>query len=201
MAGIVQRIRILARDLHINLVVQAPLGEPEPEVATAFDPEVAESSPSSTGAGSAFQDTAGDSPVAPAATLAEDWWLREVAPEATPEVLLLARQLRAENDLSPAERISLAYQRGRQAALLRRGSIHNYFGARCTLRNRCYVVLRGWDSEDIFFTWDFPTHQAAVRGGPTGEFARRAISHGFPSQAEATAFCLGAGLDDLPATR
>eukprot|EP00438_Fugacium_kawagutii_P019730 Skav213559 [mRNA] locus=scaffold263:145857:152018:+ [translate_table: standard] len=79
-AGIVQRIRILARDLHINLVVQAPLGEPEPEVAAAFDPEVAESSPSSTGAGSAFQDTAGDSPVAPATTLAEDWWVREGAP-------------------------------------------------------------------------------------------------------------------------
>ena len=67
------------------------------------------------------------------------------------------------------------------------------------------VAGAGGDSEEAwwlrvvplepFFTWSLGTHQGAVRP-PPGDFD---ISHGFASQADSRAFCLGAGLLDLPA--
>ena len=191
-----QGVRNLLRSLHIHLsVLGNTVGpdEPGPEPAST----VAEAPQSSIG---------GDfvEPVEPTtAGVLEpplDWWLRTVDPDPSPEILSLARQLRPGGAHTPTQRIELAYQRGRQAAQIRAGLIFNFWGERCALRNRCYVVLRGGESDSAFFTWDYPTHQAAVRTGPSGEFSNRAISHGFPSQAEATAFCLGAGLDGLATT-
>ena len=58
------------------------------------------------------------------------------------------------------------------------------------LANQCYIVLRA------------PGHQVpllALRAGDyrhvVGDFTSDTISHGFPSQAEARAYCLGAGVE------
>ena len=58
------------------------------------------------------------------------------------------------------------------------------------LANQCYIVLRA------------PGHQVpllALRAGDyrhvVGNFTSDTISHGFPSQAEARAYCLGAGVE------
>lgn len=124
------------------------------------------------------------------------WWERITPVEPGPQVLSLSEQLRGGGELSGIERIRLAYCRGRQASSIYRGEISYFTGSRSGLKNRCYVVLRSRDYPNPFFTWTFATHQSAVRP-PPGDFDPAAISHGFPSQAEARAFCLGAGLLDL----
>lgn len=128
------------------------------------------------------------------------WWLETPAPLSESLVASLSRRLQGTETLSARERISLAFQRGQQGASIRRGDRDWFSGDRCTLRNRCYVVLRGGEEDLPFFTWDLATHQRAVRTGPGGTFSHRAISHGFASLAEAVAFSLGAGLPGLPRT-
>ena len=132
-------------------------------------------------------------------TAAANWWESITPVHPGPQVLAQASQLREGGGLSGIERIKLAYGRGRQAAQIYRGEVFNFSGSRCTLRNRCYVVLRARHHQVPFFTWTLGTHQTAVRP-PPGDFDHQAISHGFASQAEARAFCLGAGLRDLPET-
>lgn len=127
------------------------------------------------------------------------WWIREVAVEPSPAVLLLGSALRAVGAGDSAERISWAYQRGRQAAQIRRGELASYYGPRAALRNRCYVVLAGSSLPEPFFTWDYSTYIGVAK--PGGEWDRESISHAFPSEAEATAYCLGAGLPALAALR
>ena len=148
-----------------------------------------------------------DLPEVPATTTAAtaaapttSWWLQEVAPLSESLVTSLSRRLNSAGNLSSRDRILLAFYRGQQGAEIRRGDRDCFVGNRCTLRNRCYVVLLGGDGDQPFFTWDLATHQRAVRTGPGGTFAACAISHGFASLAEAVALSLGAGLPGLPRT-
>ena len=134
--------------------------------------------------------------VVPTAVATTQWWEVTTPLQPGPHVLALSSQLRASGDLSAAERIRLAYGRGRQGASIYRGEATHFTGDRSSLRNRCYVVLRARHHQQPFFTWNLNTHQEAVRP-PPGDFDHQAISHGFASQAEARAFCLGAGLPDL----
>lgn len=136
----------------------------------------------------------------PAAIPTAAWWLEAPLPLSETLVASLSRRLQASGELSPQDRIRLAYQRGQQGAAIRRGDRDWFEGNRCTLRNRCYVVLLGGNGDHPFFTWDLHTHQRAVRTGPGGTFGSCAISHGFASLAEAVAFSLGAGLPGLPRT-
>lgn len=128
------------------------------------------------------------------------WWEVVTPVNPTPLVLALRSRIGGTPTITSEQRIRLAYQRGRQASAIKRGEISYFSGPRCELRNRCYVVLQGGRESDSepFFTWTFAVHQDSVRPGPTREFSARAISHGFASSSEATAFCLGAGLPSLP---
>ncbi len=128
------------------------------------------------------------------------WWEVTTPVDPSPLVLALRSHIGGSPTITSEQRIRLAYQRGRQGAAIKRGEISYFSGPRCELRNRCYVVLQGGRDSDTepFFTWTFAVHQAAVRPEPTREFSIRAISHGFASSSEATAFCLGAGLPSLP---
>lgn len=129
------------------------------------------------------------------------WWRRSVAAECPILVAAFGSRLQDLPGHTVRDRQSLAYQRGRQAAAIRRGEQGYFTGPRVPLKNRCYVVLRGPATEDPFFTWNLSAHQAAVVSPRGGGISRISISHGFPSQAEALAFCLGAGLRGLPETR
>ena len=145
------------------------------------------------------EDTAGGEEV-PSNDL-DPWWLRPTPAEPPQSVLALASRLSAAgSELSPVSRIRLAYNRGRQAASIYRAEQRYFAGERCHLRNRCYVVLHSDVRPSPFFTWNLRTHQEAVRCGTGGSFRATSLSHGFASQAEALAFCLGAGLSSLPTT-
>ena len=128
------------------------------------------------------------------------WWLETPAPLSQTLVDNLSRRLQPTDTLTAGDRIILAFARGQQGAAIIRGERDWFSGERCTLRNRCYVVLRGGEGDLPFFTWDLATHQRAVRTGPGGTFSPDAVCHGFPSLAEAVAFSLGAGLPALPRT-
>lgn len=116
-------------------------------------------------------------------------------------VVALGSRLQDSSEYSARERQELAYQRGLQASAIRRGEIGSFHGRRAALRNRCYVVLRGPHSEEPFFTWSLGEHEAAVYSPGGSRISDTSISHGFASQAEASAFCIGAGLRGLPETR
>ena len=64
------------------------------------------------------------------------------------------------------------------------------------LRNTCYVVVSGLNSEDAFYTTSYATYLNWVR--PQGTWVRHLGSHGFSSLVEVEAFCAGAGLQGLP---
>lgn len=134
-----------------------------------------------------------------AGTASGPWWSRVTPEQPGPQVLGLSSQLRDSGEISALGRVRLAYNRGRQGASIYRGESTHFVGDRSPLRNRCYVVLRARHHTSPFFTWNFATHQTAVRP-PPGDFDHQAISHGFASQTEARAFCLGAGLLDLAET-
>jgi len=127
------------------------------------------------------------------------WWLETPAPLSQTLVDNLSRRLQPTDTLTAGDRIILAFARGQQGAAIIRGERDWFSGDRCTLRNRCYVVLRGGEGDLPFFTWDLATHQRAVRTGPGGTFSPDAVCHGLPSLAEAVAFSLG-GLPGLPRT-
>lgn len=193
------RVRQVLRDIHVHLTVNV-VGDQVTSTSSA--PDLTEDSHSvdfEIVSVPAQPDSTTTSPrTAVEATV--PWWERETEVSPSGAVLALVSQIGSAGSLSAVDRIALAYQRGRQAAQIRRGEIFNYWGNRCNLKNRCYIVLRGGVEEEPFFTWHFPEHQRAVRTDPGGGIAQRAISHGFPSQTEALAFCLGAGLDSLPRT-
>ena len=95
----------------------------------------------------------------PAAIPTAAWWLEAPLPLSETLVASLSRRLQASGELSPQDRIRLAYQRGQQGAAIRRGDRDWFEGNRCILRNRCYVVLLGGNGDPPFFTWDFaPTN-------------------------------------------
>lgn len=172
-----------------------------PSVRVHIDPDSLSADEASPTAGSGPADS-GFSLVAPTSatstgTAAEAWWTVITPATPGPHVLSLHSQLRGSGESSTIDRIRLAYGRGRQGAAIYRGEATHFTGDRASLRNRCYVVLRARHHTSPFFTWNLTTHQTAVRP-PPGDFDHQAISHGLASQAEARAFCLGAGLPDLP---
>lgn len=87
-------------------------------------------------------------------------------------VVALGSRLQDTDQYIVRERQELAYQRG---------EIGSFSGGRVAIRNRCYVVLRGPDTEVPFFTWDLATHQAAVYSPRGTGISRISIPHGFPS--------------------
>lgn len=193
------RVRQVLRDIHLHLTVQnvEHPGSSSASDSTPTAPSVPVEPDPETASGFSLPEPS----AAPTADGDElPWWERETAATPSGAVFALASQIGPAGTLSAVDRIALAYQRGRQAAQIRRGTIYNFWGDRCSLKNRCYLVLRGGIEEEPFFTWSFSVHQRAVRTESDGGFSRRAISHGFPSQTEALAFCLGAGLDGLPRT-
>lgn len=146
----------------------------------------------------------GPDPAAPVeSTDPEDtpWWLRPVLPVCPVIAEALGSRLQDIPGYSVQQRQALAYQRGRHPSAIRRGERGSFSGPRVPLKNRCYVVLRGPQVEEPFFTWQLGIHQEAVYSPDGQGIASISISHGFHSQAEALAFCLGAGLRGLPTTR
>lgn len=134
------------------------------------------------------------SPVGTAAASGADpdsvpWWERTTAEYPGALVFYLGSQLQSDSE----DRIRFAYLRGRQAAAIKRGELDCFSGPRAQLRNRCYVVLWSVHTEEPFVTWNYALFLSAVQGS-SGGFEINSISHAFPSLAEATAFCLGAGL-------
>lgn len=130
-----------------------------------------------------------------------EWFLNEPQPLTAELIAELASSVSSISARSSPTRIQLAFDRGSQARLIRVGSLRYFHGDRCELANRCYVVLAGDFVDEPFFTWNLALHQRSVRTGPGGVFSRAAISHGFNSEAEARAFCLGAGLPGLAPLR
>ena len=129
---------------------------------------------------------------------AEDWWLVET-PEVLPAVVAaLGPRLRTGN-VDSVHRITCAYTRGRQAAAIRRGEVGAFSGPRSELRTRYYVVLANGRGVEPYYTRDYRTYLEDVK--PSGTFDVQSISHGFPSEAEVTAFVLGAGFRSLPQLR
>eukprot|EP00438_Fugacium_kawagutii_P006829 Skav227027 [mRNA] locus=scaffold456:250651:251202:+ [translate_table: standard] len=129
---------------------------------------------------------------------AVDWWLVETAPE--PSAAVLALGVSSRRGAEASEHIALAYHRGRQAAAIRRGDISAFHGPRCNLRNRYYVVLCTGRNQEAFYTRSFNIYCNEVKLD-NGNIDTQAICHGFPSEAEVSAFCLGAGLGALPRFR
>ena len=158
-----------------------------------------EASPTAT-SGFTYVESVPESSTPASLPVPASWWLHPEPLVPGPAVLALASQLRASGSPSPVDRIRAAYQRGRQGAAILRGVDTHFSGPRSQLQNRCYVVFRARGHSEPFFTWNLGTHQAAVRP-PPGDFDRAAVSHGFASQVEARAFCLGAGLPDLAPLR
>lgn len=127
-----------------------------------------------------------------------DWWLVET-PEVLPAVVAaLGPRLRTGNADS-VHRITCAYTRGRQAAAIRRGEAGGFSGPRSDLRVRYYVVLSNRRGVDPYYTRDYRTYLLDVK--EDGVYDVQSISHGFASEAEVTAFVLGAGLAALPPLR
>lgn len=144
-------------------------------------------------------DSEEEQPVtAPSVGSPSDWWLVDTAPEPSPAVLALAGSLR--RGAEGPHHIALAYLRGRQAALIRRGELGAFHGPRCNLRNRYYVVLSTGQSSEAFYTRSYNIYNTAVKYS-NGNFDVQSISHGFASESEVRAFCLGAGLETLPRFR
>eukprot|EP00434_Breviolum_minutum_P030923 symbB.v1.2.027349.t1/scaffold2783.1/size70499/2 len=128
-------------------------GEDSPSVLSGF-------------AGSSFHERSStDAPSVVGGTAGgeeEPWWLRATPLEPGPHVLELHSRIRDGGGFTAVERIRLAYLRGRQGASIQRGEDTHFTGARCNLRNRCYVVLAARHHLDPFFTWSVETHQRAV---------------------------------------
>ena len=61
------------------------------------------------------------------------------------------------------------------------------------ISNRIYIVLRSGTSPDRFFTTSYSDYFAKVSNASTGRFFPGTISHGFPTKAEAEAYCAAAG--------
>lgn len=208
------------RALHINQIsfvqgrAEAHTDSAESPVSSAAGAEDFASPSSATGAADAASSTSAAANTSAAGAIAEptevpasavtqvdNWWQRPVLPVCPTIVAACGSRLQDLPGYTVRDRQELAYQRGRQASAIRRGERGSFSGDRVPLKNRCYVVLRGPQVEKPFFTWHLAAHQEAVVSPRGGGLSRVSISHKFPSQAEALAFCLGAGLRGLPEIR
>ena len=196
-APLVDRIRSVLANEGISVQVLAG-GESDSLAVTliARDWElVDQSSDSPAPAGSSGRSTATYPVPDPRA------WYERTVPAALPTRLLqLSERLVGGCSLSGKERLELAYSLGRQASAIARGEIGAFTGDRCSLKNRCYIVLSFGQPERSFFTWHYPIYMAAVGTTDSG-FDSSTVSHGFASRSEALAFAVGAGFRELPETR
>ena len=128
------------------------------------------------------------------------WFERTVPAKLPTRLLHLSDRLVGVCSLSGKERLELAFARGRQAAAIARGEIGAFTGDRCSLKNRCYIVLSWGQPDRSFFTWNYPTYIAAVETS-NGGFDSSTVSHGFASRSEAFGFAVGAGFRELPEPR
>lgn len=105
----------------------------------------------------------------------------------------LSRSLCSVGSLAPEGRILRAFEAGRAAKLVLEGQ-HDRVPPtpHLALKNAYYVVLR-CPSHGPFWARRWATAQRQV-GPALGE----SVLHGWPTQAEAEAYCLGAGLAGLP---
>ena len=129
-------------------------------------------------------------------------WAHRAAPvDCPPAVLRLGRNLRAVAAGSGEDRVKAAYQKGREAASIIRGEIDCYISDTTSSRRVCYVVLLAEGIEEPFVTFNRSVYFKYVKTGPGGTWNPESVSHGFASQAEAEAYCFGAGLHGLPRRR
>lgn len=110
-------------------------------------------------------------------------------------VQLLSKQLRSHDGVfAPAERIERAWRAGcRAGAAWRDGGAAPPPPPTLRLKHAVWVVLRGLRPDRPGL---FQDEQAFLRAVSVPGVD--AVCGGFPSQAEALAFCRGAGLSDLP---
>ena len=155
------------------------------------------SAPTASSGSSSSQPAAASSDIQPA--VVPTWALRQVPEEPPQEVLSLSRQLRSSvNGFGPNERIRRAFSVGLEAAVRVRGDRGYFSGLQVGGRKIAYVVLFGSAVTEPFITTDFSYYSRIVRNGPGDTWDPISVSHGFPSFAEAEAFCFGAGLRGLP---
>ena len=129
------------------------------------------------------------------------WAFRETDASCPGSVLRLARSLRSLSGSSPTERITSAYLRGREAAAIVRGDRTCYSSESVPGRRVCYVVLFCGGCSEPFITFSKNVYFAYVKTGAGATWDPEAVSHGFATQAEAEAYCRGAGLEGLPQQR
>ena len=129
------------------------------------------------------------------------WAHRTTSADCPPSVLRLARSLRSTSGGSGEERVRRAYLKGREAATIVRGEAECYTSDTSTTRRICYVVLLAEGVNEPFVTFNRSVCFNYVKTGPGGTWNPDSVSHGFASQAEAEAYCFGAGLLGLPRRR
>ena len=94
---------------------------------------------------------------------------------------------------NPQARIGRAFRAGVIAARRLRGELRPERSPLLpNLRNSYYICLRGGLVEAPFWTSRYPTYVARTRERQSTRFADESVSHAFPTQAEATAFLVGA---------
>ena len=123
--------------------------------------------------------------------------MTRTGPDHCPGVLRLHQA--ADGSLSPRARVRRAYQAGIEArAVLEERAPRPRASDPLALPNRVYVVLRASRLSSPRATRSAGTYRQWVRG--EGEVRRgpQSLSHGFPSEAEALAYCQGAGRSGLP---
>jgi hypothetical protein len=116
-------------------------------------------------------------------------------PELPEKVAALAHKLFPGSGLSPLQRIRRAWTLGLAAGRFLDGRQATQAKAQpISLRNNVYIILRAPGCETPCWTRRFSTFQK-IAGQPLDPAT---CCHGFPSQAEAAAFAIGAGFPGLP---
>lgn len=204
--GLLERVTSALGRLSIQVSLNVSGNQSHGSVVIGGASEVGEpASPQDfTSATSSPREPAGGQSPQPAAstttTPAELPWYQHLTPvQPVAEVLELVHLIGGASQAQRLDRIQVAYQRGRQAAEIIRGEGAYFRARRCSLPNTVYVILRtGVEAEQPFYTRSLALHQRKCKTGLGGRFHPQAVSHGFPTVAEATAFCFGAGLNGLP---
>ena len=110
-------------------------------------------------------------------------------------VVHLARRLRSGRaEWSPLSRVGRALRAGLAAKTkLSSGCRLRVSSPQLNLTNKVFVVLRPGPSGRVGWTKS-PTAYFRAVGSATSSFASESVSHSFPTEAEAEAYCIGAGV-------
>lgn len=107
----------------------------------------------------------------------------------------LERQIQDHGEWTATRRIERAFQAGRNALEKLEGRSQQVEPvAVLPMENRVYAILRTATGEAPVHTRTWRQARAFVGSPPL----QASVFHAFPSAAEATAYCLGAGLEGLP---